>query len=155
MHAGESQAATVTFGWNQVQRVSVTTPTLQVVSNRLLKRGIPTHAPAFAELKALGATQVRYVPWFPFPELGTAEPKAPDTKTYWDFSQIDPMVMDVMDAQQGRPVVMNFSTIPDWVLTDTTYKLLGDYYARLLSWYTKGAFTDELGAVQRSGHAYQ
>ncbi len=43
-------------------------------------------------------------------------------------------------------MVMNFSTIPDWALTDTTYKLLGDYYARLLSWYTKGAFTHELGA---------
>ena len=31
---------------------------------------------------------------------------------------------------------------------------MGDYYARLLSWYTKGGFTDELGKRHESGHHY-
>lgn len=29
---------------------------------------------------------------------------------------------------------------------------LGDYYGRLLSWYTLGGFTDEYGAFHASGH---
>ena len=29
---------------------------------------------------------------------------------------------------------------------------LGDYYGRLLSWYTLGGFTDEYGAYHASGH---
>ena len=33
-------------------------------------------------------------------------------------------------------------------------KELGDYYARLLSWYTKGGFKDELGKFHKSDHHY-
>jgi alpha-L-arabinofuranosidase len=37
---------------------------------------------------------------------------------------------------------------------DPTFKEIGDYYARLLAWYTKGGFTDELGKRHESGHHY-
>ena len=74
---------------------------------------------------------------------------------------------------------MNFSTIPAWMfktehpvsypsdpdkpvwnytqgteLRDPSLKELGDYYGRLVSWYTKGGFTDELGHRHASGHQF-
>ena len=36
-------------------------------------------------------------------------------------------------------------------LRDPSFKEVADYYARLLSWYTKGGFTDELGKRHESG----
>ena len=154
--AVSAKAIDIIINWDQPQRVSQTTPTLQVVSNPLLMRSATPHDSAFTELKRIKAGFTRYVPWYPYPYLGVAEPQAPSNdKTYWDFTQIDPMVIDFMNAQEGRPVVMNFSTIPNWVLSDPSYKLLGDYYARLLSWYVKGGFTDELGVYHSSGYNYK
>ncbi len=40
-------------------------------------------------------------------------------------------------------------------LRDPSMKELGDYYARLVSWYTKGGFVDEFGKRHDSGHRYQ
>jgi hypothetical protein len=34
-------------------------------------------------------------------------------------------------------------------------KELTDYYVRLISWYTKGGFTDELGKYHKSGYHYK
>ncbi len=75
---------------------------------------------------------------------------------------------------------MNFSTIPTWLfktdkpvtypddpnkvfwdytqgteLRDPTGKELGDYYARLVSWYANGGFTDENGVRHDSGYHYK
>jgi hypothetical protein len=82
----------------------------------------------------------------------------------------------------GRAVIPNFSTPPTWLYdaTDWSYSkvctqangcksggyekgaapasahgglaALGDYYGRLLAWYTQGGFTDELGVNHTSGH---
>lgn len=74
---------------------------------------------------------------------------------------------------------MNFSTIPAWMfktdqpvkypddpnqvswtytqgteLVDPSGKQLGDYFARLVSWYTNGGFTDENGKQHLSGYHY-
>jgi hypothetical protein len=35
--------------------------------------------------------------------------------TSWDFSVIDPMTMDFMNATEGHDVVINFSTTPEWM----------------------------------------
>jgi hypothetical protein len=76
-------------------------------------------------------------------------------------------------------VVLNFSTIPQWMVKtekpvtypddpdqpvwnytqgsefrDPTFKEVADYYARLLAWYTQGGFTDELGKRHESGHRF-
>jgi hypothetical protein len=173
--------ATVKIDWSKVVRVSKTTPTLQVVVNPPLRRGSAIHDGAFKTLHDLGCEYVRYVPWLPYPKLGVAELEPPTkTSTSWDFSLIDPMTIDFLNATAGHQVVLNFSTIPAWMfktekpvtypadpdqpiwnytqgseLRDPTGKELGDYYARLVGWYTNGGFTDELGKRHESGHHYQ
>ena len=176
-----AESPEIKVDWNNVQLVSKTTPTLQVVVNPPLRRGSSIHDRAFIELHALGADTVRYVPWLPYPKLGVAELKPPaDGKTSWDFSLIDPMTEDFINATRGHDVILNFSTIPAWMwktpkpapypddpnevdwhytqgteLRDPSGKELGDYYARLVSWYVKGGFTDEYGKHHESGHHYK
>jgi len=168
----------VKVNWKKVEYCSRTTPTLQVVANPLLRQGSPIYQQAFRALGDLHAEYVRFVPWFPYPQLGVAELKPPDAeRTYWDFSLIDPLTDDFFRATTGRTVVMTFSTIPQWMfktdkpvdypadpnavawnyeqgteLRDLSMKEVSDYYARLVSWYTQGGFTDELGNPVTSGH---
>jgi hypothetical protein len=171
----------LTVKWDQVTRVCNTYVTLQVVVNPLLRRGSPIHDRAFQALSDLKADYVRYVPWMPYPRLAVAALEPPhDGKTSWDFSLIDPMTIDFLEATRGRPAVLNFSTIPQWMfktdyhvdyaadadeavwsytqateLRDASLKELGDYYARLVGWYTRGGFTDEYGKRRESGHRYK
>jgi len=166
--------------WEHVMNESKTTPTLQVVVNPPLRRGTPVHDDAYKALSDLGADYVRYVPWLPYPRLGVAELEPPkDGRTSWDFSLIDPMTIDFLQATRGHSVVLNFSTIPQWMyktekpitypddpdkavwnyeqgteLRDASGKEVANYYARLLSWYTKGGFTDELGKRHESHYHY-
>jgi hypothetical protein len=81
---------------------------------------------------------------------------------------------------KGHPVVMDFTTIPEWMvktpepvrypadpdkvfwdyaqgrdLRDPTCKEVADYFARVAGWYMKGGFTDELGKWHASGHHYK
>ena len=176
----QEQTIKVTVHWDQVARVSKTSPTLQVVVNPPLRRGTAVHDNALKAVRDLGADYVRYVPWLPYPRLGVAELEPPKNgKTSWDFSLIDPMTIDFLEATKGHSVVLNFSTIPQWMyktdkpisypedpdmpvwdyeqgteLRDPTFKEVADYYARLLSWYTMGGFTDELGKRHESGYHY-
>jgi hypothetical protein len=178
--ASAAFAQTVKIDWNKVQLVSKTTPTLQVVVNPPLRRGSPIHDRVFSELQKLGADYVRYVPWLPYPKLGVAELQPPENgKTSWDFSLIDPMTEDFLNATKGHSVILNFSTTPAWLwvtpkpvqypsdpnqvdwhytqgtqLRDPSGKQLGDYYARLVSWYVNGGFTDEYGKRHESGHHF-
>lgn len=172
----------VTVAWDKPVRVSRTTPTLQVVVMPPLRRGSPIHASAWAALRELGASHVRYVPWVPYPRLAVPALEPPrDGKTSWDFSLIDPLIADFMAAMEGRPAMVDFSTTPAWMwqtdrpvpyesdpdrlvrgygtqgteLRDISGKELGDYYARLLRWYTQGGFTDEYGKRHESGHRYR
>lgn len=167
--------------WDRVTGVSETTPTLQVVVNPPLRPGQPLAAASYQALKDLGAEDVRYVPWLPYPKLAVAELEPPTAqKTSWDFSLIDPMTKAFLDATEGHTTVMNFSTIPAWLfktdkpvsypvdpnqvdwhytqgteLRDPSGKELGEYYARLVSWYVNGGFTDENGARHNSGYHYK
>jgi len=176
----QDQPVKVTALWDKVIRTTQTTPTLQVVVNPPLERGTPVHDNAFQSLHDLGADYVRYVPWLPYPKLGVAELEPPaDGKTSWDFTLIDPMTIDFLEATKGHSVILNFSTIPQWMyktdlpipypadpsqvtwdyekgteLRDPTTKEVADYYARLLAWYTKGGFTDEFGKRHESGYHY-
>ena len=178
--AGQDQSSTVTVHWDKVIRVSETTATLQVVVNPALRQGTPVHDNAFKALHDLGAEYVRYVPWLPYPKLGVAELEPPrNGQTLWDFSVIDPMTIDFLEATKGHAVILNFSTIPQWMyrtekpvayssdpnqvtwdyeqgteLRDPSMKEVATYYARLLAWYTQGGFTDELGNFHQSGYHY-
>lgn len=157
-----------------------TTPTLQVVVNPLLRRGSAIHDNAWKSLEETKADYVRFVPWHPYPRLAVAELAAPTaTTTSWDFSLIDPIVADFMHATAGHSTIPNFSTIPAWMylskkannvpadpdhvywgytqgteLRDPSRKEMADYFERLVSWYTKGGFTDELGKRHESGLHY-
>ena len=171
----------VTVDWSKIVRVSRMTPTFQVVVNPPLRRGGSLHDPAFRAIHDLGCDVVRYVPWLPYPRLAVAELEPPrDGKTSWNFSLIDPMTDDFMQATAGHSVMLNFSTIPEWMfktprevnyphdpdqvtwdytqgsdLRDPSMKELADYYARLVSWYTLGSFKDEYGVKHTSGHHYK
>src|ERR1700716_265612 len=173
-------APKVTVHWDKVIRASQTTPTLQVVVNPPLRRGTPVHDNTFKALRDIQADYVRYVPWLPYPKLGIAELEPPaDGKTSWDFSLIDPMTIDFLDATKGHSVILNFSPIPAWMFKtdkpvpspadpdqpvwdytqgteprDPSMKEIGDYYGRLFSWYTQGGFTDEFGKRYESGYHY-
>jgi hypothetical protein len=177
--AQEKQQA-VNIDWDKTVMVSKSTPTLQVVTNPMLNPGAPIHDGSFAALKALGADYVRYVPWLPYPKIAVAELDPPTKeKTSWDFTYIDPVTKDFLAATEGHSTIINFSTIPAWMfktdqpvkypddpnqvfwhytqgteLRDPTGKELGDYFGRLVSWYTKGGFTDENGKRHESGYHY-
>ena len=183
-------AATTVYGqagpqlkvnWEKIVVVSQSTPTLQVVVNPPLRPGQPLGEAAYKAVKDLGADYVRYVPWLPYPRLAVAELEPPTPqKTSWDFSLIDPMTKDFLNATEGHPTIVNFSTIPTWLfktdkpstypadpnqvtwdytqgteLRDPSAKELGDYYARLVSWYVDGGFTDENGVRHESGYHYK
>ncbi len=174
------EPAKIEIDWNKTILVSKSTPTLQVVTNPMLNPGAPIHDGSFAALKALGADYVRYVPWLPYPKIAVVELDAPTKeKTSWDFTYADPVTKDFLAATEGHSTIMNFSTIPVWMfktdkpveypadpnqvfwnytqgteLRDPSGKELGDYYGRLVSWYTKGGFTDENGKRHESGYHY-
>jgi hypothetical protein len=174
------QPVKVIAHWDKVLLTTRTTPTLQVVVNPPLQRGTPVHDNAFKSLHDLGADYVRFVPWLPYPKLGVAELEPPkDGQTSWDFSLIDPMTIDFLEATKGHSVILNFSTIPQWMyksdkpveypadpiqvtwnyeqgteLRDPTMKEVADYFVRLVSWYTNGGFTDEYGRRHESGYHY-
>jgi hypothetical protein len=176
-----AQTPQLKVNWANEVSASASTPTLQVVGNPMLRRKAAMHDASFKAVKELNADFVRYVPWFPYPKLAVAELEPPTaTKTSWDFSLIDPMTIDFLEATKGHPIIMNFSTIPQWMfktekpvvypadpnqvswtygggteLRDSTLKELTDYYVRLVSWYTKGGFTDELGKYHKSGYHYE
>ena len=40
-------------------------------------------------------------------------------------------------------------------LVDDTMQALGDYYGRLVAWYTKGGFIDEYGRKHTSNYSIQ
>jgi hypothetical protein len=171
----------VNVDWNKTILVSKSTATLQVVTNPMLNPGSPIHDGSFAALKALGADYVRYVPWLPYPKIAVAELEPPTKeKTSWDFTYIDPVTKDFLNATDGHSTIINFSTIPAWMfktdkpvhypqdpnqvfwdytqgteLRDPSGKELGDYYGRLVSWFTKGGFTDENGKRHESGYHYK
>jgi len=178
--AQQPAPAGVKVDWDKVIVVSRSVPTLQVVVNPMTVPGSPMHDGTFTALKDLGADYVRYVPWLPYPKWAVAELEPPaNGKTSWDFSAIDPQTKDFMDATAGHRVILNFSTMPAWMfktpkpvtypadatkpvwdytqgteLVDPTGRQIGDYYGRLVSWYVKGGFTDELGVRHDSGHHY-
>jgi len=178
----QEQTVKVEVHWDQVIRVLQTKPTILLGSSPAMLRGAPLHDQILQRVKDLGADDVRYTgAGYVYPHLGVPELDPPtSTKTSWDFSYIDPVTEDVMKALEGHPVVLNFTTIPAWMfkgappasypadpnkpawhyaegreLRDPSYREVADYFARIVAWYVKGGFTDELGMRHESGHHYK
>jgi len=180
LQAQDKDALALKINWDKTTVVSKSIPTLQVVVNPPLRPGQPLGVAAYKAVKELGADYVRYVPWLPYPKLAVAELEPPTPqKTSWDFSQIDPMTKDFLNATEGHPTVVNFSTMPAWLfktekpiaypadankvnwdytqgteLRDPSGKEMGDYFGRLVSWYVDGGFSDENGVRHESGYHY-
>ena len=178
----QDQPVELKVHWDQVVRVSKTEASIMVGTGPGLWRGAPTHDVILQSIKDLGADDVRFCGGgYVLPHYGVMELAPPTaTSTSWDFSYADPMVEDIMNAVKGHPMVLNFTSIPEWmfqqtesvhyptdptkncwecsngkVLRDPTYREVGAYFARVVSWYVKGGFTDELGKWHQSGHHYK
>ena len=178
----QDKAITVQAHWDKVLRVSKTVPTFLLGAGPADWPGSPLHDKVFQAMKDLGADEVRYAGGgYVYPFYGVAEMAAPTaTTTSWDFSRLDPLTEDVMNANKGHTIVLNFTTIPAWMfkdnesvhyptdptktcwecnhgkeLRDPTYREVADYFARVVSWHVKGGFTDELGKWHPSGHHYK
>lgn len=167
--------------WGKVIRIAKTAPTVLYIGTPLTKRGAPLHDPMLKAIRELGADDVRYAPCNLYPRLSVAELEPPTpTSTSWDFSLIDPYTEDAFQAINGHPIELTLSTIPEWMfktpkpvrypanpeqlfydyeqgteLRDPTYGEVAEYYARVVSWYVNGGFTDELGKWHASGHHYK
>jgi hypothetical protein len=171
----------VTTEWEKVIRESKTIITIQVCPEPPMYRGKPTHDPIYKALRDFQPEYARLQPWHPYPKLSVAELEPPQGgKTFWDFSVLDPIVEDFMEATAGHSVVFDFSTLPQWMwktekpvpypdnpeeitwkytqgseLRDPSMKEVVDYQARLASWYTQGGLKDEYGKWHESGHHFK
>jgi hypothetical protein len=167
--------------WGNVTYTSKTAISIEVCLEPPMRRGSPIHDQLFKALRDLHADYARYAPWFPYPRLAVPELEpSRDGKTSWDFSLLDPITADFVEATEGHPIVLDISTIPEWMfktdkpvpypadpdaidwdyeqgteLRDPTMKEVADYWARMASWYTKGGFKDEYGNWHASGHHYK
>ena len=80
-----------------------TTPTLQVVVSPPLRPGEALAAPSFQAVNELAPDYMRFAAWVPYPQLAVAELDAPTAQgTSWDFSLIDPLTKEFLDATEGR-----------------------------------------------------
>lgn len=167
--------------WNKPTTVVKTALTMEVCVEPPMRRGTSTHDALFHTLSDLKGEYARLAFWYPYPKLAVAELEPPAKEaTSWDFKLIDPIVADFIEAAEGRRVMVNISTIPQWMfktpervrypsdadeimwnydpgteLRDPSLREVTDYFVRLVSWYTKGGFTDELGHRHESGHHYK
>jgi len=177
---GAKQGISVVVDWNNTIAISKTVPTMLICPEPLLRKGSPIHDRLFESVRDLGAKYVRYQLYVTYPGLSVAELEPPNKDTtFWDFSAIDSIVIPFLEATKGHEPILNFSTIPNWMfktdtpikypndpnkyapdygggteLVDPTSQQVGNYYARIVSWYTKGGFTDENGRYHRSGYHY-
>ena len=171
---------TVTVDWNEVTGASKTLLTVQVCPEPPMRRGAALHDQWIVALRNLNMSYARLQPWAPFPKLSIAELDTPrDGHTSWNFSNMDPAVLDFYAAQDGRPIMLN-PAIPAWLfdgpphqypqdpneidwkyefrpdvgkrLRDPTFHETADYFRRLAEWYVRGGFIDEYGQVHHSGH---
>ena len=173
--------ATVSTEWEKVIADSRTSVSVSVCVEPPMRRGSPIHDQLFEAIYNLNSDYLHFQPWRPYPRIAVAELEPPtDGKTFWDFSVLDPIMEDFMKSARGRPVVMNISTIPQWMfktdkpvpypddpdeitwtyeqgteLRDPSMKEVAEYFARVVSWYTKGGFHDEYGKWHESGHRYK
>jgi hypothetical protein len=136
----------------------------------------------FAVLRNLDARYVRWHLIDPARQVAEIYPPTKG-KTSWDFSHLDADMIPFLEASKGQEPIINFTIVPFWMfktgqpiphsdipadpalraayleasckeLVDPTGEELGNYFARIVSWYTKGGFTDENGIYHYSGYHY-
>ena len=171
----------IAVNWERTIAKSRTSISIQVCPEPPMRRGAPLHGHIWGALRDMKIDYARLQPWYPYPRLGVAELEPPkDGRTFWDFSHMDPIVEDFYAAAEGRPVMLAFSTLPQWMLRtkepvrypadpneiaftyrggnelrDPSMKEVVDYFHRLAGWYGKGGFHDEFGKWHASTHRFK
>jgi hypothetical protein len=178
----DRDALMVSVRWDEIVRVSETTPTTQHLPSAYTLRSNPLNKSLLKALRDLHTNDTRLQLWFTLPNQAVAELKEPTpTETFWNFQYIDPLFSDFFSNTSGRHHV-NAGTIPRWMfhvppikipsdpgisfhsytkgttgalLKDPTGLQFAEYQARLFEWYTQGGFTDEIGKYHNSGYHYK
>ena len=166
-----SANAEVTVDWATTLRRTNAVPTyLDQVNSAAYDRSSPIHDQAYQRINEMGADKVRYLHWDANGMTQGIEspPQGPENVSVWDFSRVDPYVIDFMNASKGHDAVVNFAAPPDWYsdpcpnpptctnagYLDPTGISAGKYFSRLISWYTKGGFVDDQGRRHTSNHSF-
>jgi hypothetical protein len=124
--ADPARVALVSVAWDRPSGISKTELTVQVCPEPPMRRGGPIHRQAHEALRDLKMSYARLQPWFPYPKLSIAELEPPHSgKTSWDFSLIDPIVLDFYEAAQGRPITLNVA-IPRWLFDGPPHRYPDD-----------------------------
>lgn len=176
-----SPAIPVHADWNATLRTSRTTLTTHLWTAPPLRRNSPVHDRAFAALRELNTDHTRFLSFWTHPHLSVPALRPPtEHATSWDFTHLDPLLDDFMEATRGRPVVANLATIPTWMFhtpepvevgtdpdaarwdyeqgtqpRDATLNQIADYFERMARWYISGGFTDERGRHHTSPHRHR
>jgi Glycosyl hydrolases family 39 len=178
--AQQSAPIDLRIDWKKVAAINRTTVTLQVVSNPPLRPGSPIYENAWKSFRELKPAYARLALWYPYPRLAVAEISPPSSlQTFWDFSNMDPLVENFFRGVGKRPSVLSIATAPQWMfssapvevprnpdepvwnyeqgsaLRDGSLREISDYYERVARWYLKGGFRDERGVRHSSGHHYK
>ncbi len=113
--------ATLTIDWGTTLVTSKTTPTCQVVVEPTMWPNSPIRETQLHWLSQLGveASPVFWQSWFVYPHTGVAELQPGD----WDFTQITPLLQDMLNATQGRELVFQFGTVTADLTQHTEYVL--------------------------------
>src|SRR6185295_12953497 len=139
----------VSLQWGNVIRESRTSLSLSVCVEPPMRRGSSIHAQLFKALRDLNADYLHFQSWRPYPRIAVAELEPPhDGKTSWDFSLLDPILIDFLEAAGGRPVVIDISTIPQWMFkTPKSVPYPAD--PNEITWVYGGAETNVVGTELR------
>lgn len=87
------------------------------------------------------ASPVFWQSWFLYPHTGVAELQP----GVWDFSEITPLLQDMLNATQGRELVLQFGTVPAWMESGPSGDRRWDFgkqkWNTTQTWNYKGNFT--------------
>ena len=108
--------AELTPHWSTREGTLKATPTYQIVASPLMRPTSPIHDRVYQNVHDLQADYARFQGWGPSPRIAVAEMEPPENgKAHWDFSVMDPVVVDFLEATKGHPILMNLATIPEWM----------------------------------------
>lgn len=167
----------IAIGWNDIIATSEVNATTQIGG----AGPGPLHDKIYQELHAFYPEYPRWQLWgggSKNANLGNAEPLPPKNGvTHWDFSAIDPSFTAFVHAVKGRQYLVDMAVTPNWMYAPNpdigkselgplarvhtkrklvvTPQVFADYYARAVSWWEKGGFTDEYGKWHASGHHFR
>ena len=118
-------ATRTTVDWAAAPITTRTTPSCQVVVEPPMWPTSKIRETQLHWLSALGeqASPVFWQSWFVYPHSGVAQLQPGE----WDFSQITPLLEDMLNATQGRELCFQFGTVPEWMLSGPQGERRWDY----------------------------